>query len=68
VLANTLAGHDQSTVEEYLGALDLDVIGLEAVNLVAPNRETVNLEAIYCQAFAMEGETLFIGQLVIVAM
>jgi len=60
---DTLGGHDRSRLEEYLEAVDLEAIDLKAVN-----REAVNLEAGDWEAYAMEAETLFIRQLVIVGM
>ena len=68
VLGDTLGGHDQSRSKEYLEVVDLEVIDLKAVNLEAVNLEAVNLEAVDREACAVEFETLFIGQLVIVGM
>jgi len=55
VLGDTLGGHDQSRLEEYLESVDLEAIDLRGVNLEAVDQE----------ACAMEAETLLIGQLVI---
>jgi len=57
---DTLGGHDQTTLEEYLEVVDLEAIDLKAVNLEAVNLEAVNLEVVDRKACAMEAETLFI--------
>jgi len=41
-----LRGHDQSILEKYWEAVNLEAVNLEAVNLEAVNLEVVNLEAI----------------------
>jgi len=62
-LRDAFGGHHRSRLEEYLEAVDLEVIDMKVVNL-----EAVNLEALDREACAMEAQTLFIGQLVIVGM
>jgi len=52
-LNDPLGGHDRSRLEEYLEAVDLEVIDLKAVYL-----EVENLEAVYRDACAMEAMTL----------
>ena len=61
MLGDTLGGHDQSRLEEYMEAVDLEAIHLKAVNLEAVNQEAVNLEAEDWEACAMGAETRFIG-------
>jgi len=67
-LRDALGHHEWSRMEEYLEAVDLEVIQLKVVNLESVNLEAVNLEAVDREACAMEAETLFLGQLVIVGM
>jgi len=55
-LRDALRGHDQSRLEEYLEAVDLEEIDPKAVNL-----EVVNPEEVDRKAFAMEAETQFPG-------
>jgi len=61
VLGDSLGGHDRSTLEEYLEAVDLEGIDLKAVNQEAVNLEAVNLKAVDREACAIQAETLFIG-------
>jgi len=68
MLGDTLGGSDRSKLEEYLMAVDLEAIDMKAVNLEAVNREAVNLERVDREACALEAETVFICQLVIVGM
>jgi len=78
VLGATLGGHDRSRLEKCLEAVDLETMVLEAIDLKAVNLEAVileavnldagNLEAVVWEACAMDAETHFIGQLVIVGM
>ena len=65
---DTLGGHDETTLEEYLEAVDLEAIDLKEIKLEAVNLEVVNMEAVDWEAFAMEAETLFIGSPLIVGM
>jgi len=55
-LRDVLRGHDRLRLEEYLKAVDVEVIDLKAVNV-----EAVNLEAVDWEACAMEAQTLGIG-------
>jgi uncharacterized protein YjbI with pentapeptide repeats len=69
VLGDTLRGHDQTTLEEYLETVDLEafdlkVVDLEAIDLKAVNLEGVNLESVNLVGCAMEAETLFNGLLI----
>jgi hypothetical protein len=50
-LGDTHAGHDQTRLEEYVEAVDLEAIVMKVVNL----------KAVDWEACAMEDETLFIG-------
>jgi len=67
-LGDTSGGHDQSSLKEYMMAVDPEAIDLNGVNVEAVNLEAVNLEAVDWEACAMKAETLFIGKLVIVRM
>jgi len=67
-LGDTLGGHDRTRLEEYLEVVDLEAIDLKAVNPEAANLEAVSLEAGDQEACAMEAETLYNVELIIVGM
>jgi hypothetical protein len=48
VLRDTLTGHDQTRLEEYLEGVDLEAIDLKAVNM-----ETVDVEAVNVCLFVL---------------
>jgi len=45
MLGDTLGGHYQSRLEEYLEAVDLEAIDLEGIDLEAIHLKAINLEA-----------------------
>jgi len=57
-LGDTHGGHDQTRLEEYFEAVDLEMIDHQAINLEAVNLETVNQEVVNLEAVNLEAVNL----------
>jgi hypothetical protein len=61
LLGDRLRSHDRARFEEYLEAVDVQVIVVKAVNVKAVNLEAVNLEAVDREACVMDANNLRIS-------